>query len=478
MALTYPINNHKFFKLFFSLDEKEKDEFKDFCKIGFISGGRDYSNIIEQIEDLKQNQNPRSLWNRLSELTRIIEDFYLLKKMRRDKEERNVQLLDIFTERRINDIIEPQFNHTIKILENQKLGEKTFYNLHRAHYAFSTLQIYSNKYIKFVKHFRKQSEYNIAFFLSEILTAQTEFSQQKLENIWHDYLINETLLRSMDIEKIIGSVKENVPEIYLYLKFSYFLHKAFDDPDKTEYFFEAKKTFDELQPKLNNSYLTSAYQSFINYCINRTNNYDSSFNRVLFDIYNEKLSMGIDNDIRMRNYPTNNFRDYVIVALRLDEFDWVDNFITKYEQILPEDYKADEVNITRAMLYMAKNEYDSALKSLERTRRRNYLHYIDTSDIQLRIYYIKNEMVNAFEELARLEKYLTTNESIPRQRRSSYELFVKNIRRLLRLRENFSPDRLAKAELHLKKSPQFFRKAWIEERVNELNPERSKGSHR
>jgi len=469
MAQTYPLKKHKFFKLFYSLNEKEKMEFKDFCKIGFISGGRDYSHIIEQIENLKDTHKSRTIWNRLSELNRIIEDYYMLKNLREDKEERNVQLLDIYSARKINEAIEPQFNHTVKILEKQKLGERTFYNLHRAHYAFSAHQIRSNKYIKYVKHFRKQSEYNIAFFLSEILSAQTEFSQQKLENIWHDYLINETLLRAMDTGKIIDSVKENVPEIYLYVKFTYLLHKAFDDPDKTEYFFEAKKTFDELQPKLGNPFLTSAYQSFINYCINRTNNYDASFNRVLFDIYNEKLSMGIDNDIRMRNYPTNNFRDYVIVALRLNEFEWVDSFITKYEQILPEDYKADEVNITRAMLYMAKDEYDNALKSLERTRRRNYLHYIDTSDIRLRIYYIKHDMINAYDELNRLDNYIQTNETIPKQRRSSYELFVKNYKRLLRLKENFSHDRLAKNELYLRKSPQFFRKAWIAERIKEFS---------
>ena len=77
-----------------------------------------------------------------------------------------------------------------------------------------------------------------------------------------------------------------------------------------------------------------------------------------------------------------------------------------------------------------------------------------------------------------MDKYLQTSEAIPKQRRSSYELFVKNFKRLLRLKENYSPDRLAKTELYLKKSPQFFRKSWIEGKVSELIPERSEGSHR
>jgi hypothetical protein len=465
MALTYPINNHKFFRMYNSLSVKEMKEFIDFCNIKFISGGRDYSIILDNIENLKTELRTRSLWNRLSELTRILEDFFLLKNIRGDKEERNVKLLEILNTRNISDIVEAQFKHTIKIIEKQKISDQTFYRLQRTHLVFSTHLIQNNKYIKFVKHFRKQSEYAIAYFLTEIFSIQTDFDQQKQENIWHDYLANEMLINSMDTELIISSLQENIPDIYMHVKYTYLLYKAFNDPDKKEYFFESKKIFDELRPDLNVNLLTMAYQSFINYCINRTNNFDSSFNRVLFDIYNEKLALGIDDDIRKRNYPTNNFRDYVIVGLRLNEFEWVDNFIAKYGEVLPEDYKPDEVNICRAMLYLAKNEYDNALKIVEKTRRRNYLHYIDTSDIKLRIYYIKNDMINAYEEIERLDKYLKTNEAIPRQRRYSFELFVKNYKRLLRLQENFSQDRLAKAELYLKKSPRFFRKAWLEERI-------------
>jgi hypothetical protein len=88
--------------------------------------------------------------------------------------------------------------------------------------------------------------------------------------------------------------------------------------------------------------------------------------------------------------------------------------------------------------------------------------------LRLRIYYIKNNIVKAYEELDRLDKYMKASETIPPQRIYSYEMFVKNFRRLLRLKEKFSPERLAKTELYLKKSPQFFRKAWIEGKVKEL----------
>jgi hypothetical protein len=211
-----------------------------------------------------------------------------------------------------------------------------------------------------------------------------------------------------------------------------------------------------------------SYQILINYCINRTNIYDTSFNRVLFEIYTDKLNNGFDDDIRTRNYPTNNFRDYVIVGLRLKEFDWVDDFITKYGEVLPEDYKNDEINITRAMLYLAKNEYDNALRSLEKTKRKNYLHYIDTSEMKLRIFYEKNDFINAYDELTRAEKYLSSSEAIPKQRRTSYEKFFNAYKKLLRLKEKFSDDRLAKTELFLQKQPNFLRKAWIEEKVKEL----------
>ncbi len=468
MGQTYPINKHKFSKLYFSLNTFERKEFIDFLKVKFICGGRNYSEIIEGLNNSGLNIKSRALWNRLSELTRIIEDYYLLKNIRENKEERNVQLLDIYNAKKINNAVEQQFNRTEKILRQQKISSRTFFNMHRAHMTFSTYQIHNNKFLGFVKHYRNQSEYATAHFLNEILSMQMEFNQLKLENIWHDYLANETMISSMDIEKVIESFRENIPDVYLYVKFSYKLFKAFDEYENADHYFEAKKIFNALSPRLSPQSNSSAYQAFINYCINRTNNFDTSFNRVLFDIYNEKLGRGYDDDIRLKNYPTNNFRDYVIVGLRLKEYEWVDNFIDNYGKILPADYKPDEEKITRAMLYMAKNEFENALKSLEKTRRKNYLHYVDISDIRLRIYYTKEDMINAYEELARLEKYILSNELIPRERRINYELFMKSFKRLLRLKENHSNDRLAKTELFLKKQPNFFRKNWIERMIKEI----------
>jgi len=468
MPNTYPEKSNKFLKIFFSLNEEERSEFFEFCKLKFIGSGRDYAKIVNNFINNNNNSSPRSSWNRLSELTRIIEDYLLLKYLQKNKEDRNTQLLEIYNLRSLNDIVESQFNFASKIIEKQKFNERTYYNLHRLHMAFSVHQIQNNKYLKFVKHFRKQSEYIIAYFLTDIFSMQTEFNQQKLENIWHDWVANETVLQSLDTGKIIESFKNNIPDMYNHILYSFYLYKAFDDPDKTEYFFKAKELFDKLVLTLNRKYTSMAYQAFINYCINRTNNYDFSFNRVLFEINNEKLSMGFDEDIRLRNYPTNNFRDYVIVGLRLKEYDWVENFITKYGVILPDDYKPDEVNICWAMLNMHKKEYDDALKVLEKTKRKNYLHYIDTSEMKLRIFYEKNDFINAYDELTRAEKYLASSEAIPKQRRTSYEKFFNAYKKLIRLKENFSQDRLAKTELFLQKQTNFLRKAWIEEKIKEL----------
>src|SRR4030095_10597366 len=275
-------------------------------------------------------------------------------------------------------------------------------------------------------------------------------------------------LSAMDSDKIMESFKNNIPEINRYIQYSYYLYKAFDDPDKTEYFFKAKEIFDKLLPTLNHNYAASAYQTFINYCFNKTNYYDIPFYRVLFDIYNEKLNRGFDEDIRFRNYPTNNYRDYVVVGLRLKEHEWVDNFITKYGKLLPDDYKPDEINITRAMLHLSKNEPDKAMKFLEKTKRKNYLHYIDISEMKMRIYYDKNDLISAEEEMIRMNKYISGNETIPKQRKDNYENFVRMFKKILQLKDKFSEEKLAKIETTMQRMPTFFRRAWIEEKLKEF----------
>ncbi|MEZ4691049.1 MAG: hypothetical protein R3A12_13120 [Ignavibacteria bacterium] len=54
-------------------------------------------------------------------------------------------------------------------------------------------------------------------------------------------------------------------------------------------------------------------------------------------ILKSKLDGGLTDDLKNSKIGGNHFRDYVYIALNLNEDKWAEEFIIEYSQILPEE---------------------------------------------------------------------------------------------------------------------------------------------
>src|SRR4030095_17230079 len=124
-----------------------------------------------------------------------------------------------------------------------------------------------------------------------------------------------------------------------------------------------------------------------NYCIERTNRGDFKYYNNLFEHYSKKLDDGIIDDLRVGNFPVNNFRDYIFVALRLKKIDWIRWFIEKFSPELPESIREDEVNLSYGLVNYYELDHEKALKYLNLVKGDNYIHYTDSKGYKLRIFY-------------------------------------------------------------------------------------------
>jgi hypothetical protein len=459
---------NKFIQLYNNLTKTEKKEFREYVTLKFVKKNRDMIRILDALTEENKILSDRNIWNRTSELKKMFEDYLIIKHLQEHNEERYSVLMEVFSRRNMNEAVKAHYNASAADFKKNKFTLNTFFNLYRIESIYSSWLLMNNEHKGFIIYQRHKSDHSIAQFLNNVYIDQIDFTQQKVENIWHDFLANEAFLASFNSEKFLGMIREQLPDIFPFLNLTYNLYKAFDEPDNTFFYFNAKKIFEDLFSKLGRDYAGAIYQMLINYCINRTNDFDTSFNSELFCLFNEKLERGFDDDIRSRNYPINNFRDYVIIGLRVEEYEWVSRFIDKYGEILPEDYKQDETGITRSMLFLSQKKYDLALESLKNVKRKNYLHYFDTAQLKLRIFYETDNYIQAFAEHERALKYFSANTNIPEGRSVSYIRFLKFYKRLLKLKEEFRNDRLNNLELAVNKSPQFSRKNWIEEKIKDL----------
>ncbi|HMS64906.1 MAG TPA: hypothetical protein PKD83_06585 [Ignavibacteria bacterium] len=88
----------------------------------------------------------------------------------------------------------------------------------------------------------------------------------------------------------------------------------------------------------------------------------AEFERDLFEVYKRKLEEGIYEDLLKIYYQSQNFRDYIIIGLRRNELEWVENFIRVYAPMLPAKTREDEKTMAHARVLIYRSEFRKALK--------------------------------------------------------------------------------------------------------------------
>ena len=113
------------------------------------------------------------------------------------------------------------------------------------------------------------------------------------------------------------------------------------------------------------------YSLFITYCIDQTNLGKLEFYIELFKIIDEKLKDGYFDELKTPNIPVNNFRDYVIIGLRVNKTEWVKKFIKEYSVYLPVQYRQDDINLANGLIALEENMFEEAIAVLSKVKKKN-----------------------------------------------------------------------------------------------------------
>ena len=268
-------------------------------------------------------------------------------------------------------------------------------------------------------------------------------------------------------ENFLNTIKSQ-KELYGVVSIHYYIYKAFLNKSDDLYYYYAIKSFNSVYNNLDDTYKAMFYQQLINYCIGRTNSGDFKYYNNLFELYNKKLDDGIIEDLRVGNFPVNNFRDYIFVALRLKKISWIKWFIEKYSPELPKDIRTDEVNLSYGLVHYHESKFKKALEYLNLVKGENYIHYTDSKNYKLRIFYETGQYEEAFMELDNYKHYLRTHAEIPDSYKKTFKIFVNEYSSLLKVKVN---DNYEKAELlrhSISNSHRTSARTWILKKLDEM----------
>jgi hypothetical protein len=252
----------------------------------------------------------------------------------------------------------------------------------------------------------------------------------------------------------------DIPAIALY----YQIYKTYIEPDQEAHFEKLKDLIKSHIHLFPSEDARDIMNSAINYTIQKQNQGQLKYSKDNFELWNQALN----NEIVLTNGELSPwaFKNIITLALRLNEFGWVEDFIESYGTRINKEYRENAINYNKATLHFYRREYDLAIPLLQKVQFDEVNYGLGAKSLLLATFYELDEIdaLNSFYESFKL--FVQRNKSITDERKKSYLQLIKYTKKLTDVTS--SKDHLQKLKTEIQNS-QAMSKKWLLEKVSELS---------
>lgn len=163
--------------------------------------------------------------------------------------------------------------------------------------------------------------------------------------------------------------------------------------------------------------LWTLYKYALNFCIKKINSGKSVYYHEVLDLYKILLEQKIIFHNGLLTQWT--FKNIITVGIRLEAFDWTENFIGEYESYLLPEEKFNAVTYNRAALFSARKMYKEALRELHNVEFTDSSYHLGAKIIQIKSYYELEETEALFALIETFRKYLLRNRDLADYRKKA-----------------------------------------------------------
>lgn len=303
------------------------------------------------------------------------------------------------------------------------------------------------------------SEYLDLLYFSEKLRISSEAIQRRNFKV-SDY--NSAFTTELERHIIQVKLLERSPAVNLY----YQIHKMWTDIENEEHYFKLKSLIQSsailFPPKkaINDFYTTAQ-----NYCVKKINSGERKFLQELFELF----KMQIEQKLLLTDGKLNPwyFRNIIVVALRLGEYEWVENFINQFKDDLPESHKENAVTYNMAQLYFYQRRYDKVLEQLRFVEYDDMSYNLNSKAMLIATYYELDEIDLLDSHLDSFEVFLKRRKDFTADRKQIYIWLIRYTRRLTRIIPG-DTKALQKLKDDLQKTKGVVNANWLLEKIKEL----------
>lgn len=245
----------------------------------------------------------------------------------------------------------------------------------------------------------------------------------------------------------------------------YLLCKVLLNPDEENLYHDLKRLLFENMNLFSKMEQREIFNSILNYTIRKANSGNRNYYIEILDIY----ELGISTEILLLdgNLAAVSFRNMVMSAIRVQNYERANQTIDKYGQLLKEEDRHNAVNFSLARIAMNQKDWKKALQFIAVIDFEDESYNLDSRLIMANAYYELEEF-DALESLINsYNVFLQRKKFISESRKIMFLHHLRYLRKLILINRN-DKDKLKQLEAELNKNTMVINKAWLLRKVKEL----------
>ncbi|MEZ5043531.1 MAG: hypothetical protein R2828_26780 [Saprospiraceae bacterium] len=267
------------------------------------------------------------------------------------------------------------------------------------------------------------------------------------------------------IDEILSHIKEidldQVPPVAVY----YQVFLTITQKENEDSYYNLKELLDQHGLKFPKQEALSLYYFAINYCIQKINSGNQIFAEEVFKIYNDL----VNKEIIFVNDELSpwDFKNIVVLALRLGKFDWTETFINKFKHKIPQDDRENAVTYNLAQLYFYQKKYDKVIEQLQNVEYTDVTYNLNAKAMLIATYYEKEELEALYSLFESFRAYLNRHKDISLQAKKNYSNLIKFTKKLTKVNPGDQKN-LAKIKTEIDATKGIVSVRWLREKITEL----------
>ncbi len=274
----------------------------------------------------------------------------------------------------------------------------------------------------------------------------------------HEYKLD---LMSEIVNYVENNQLQHIPPIAIY----YQVLNLYRFPEEQQHYHQLKRLLDEYGMNFPKEEASDLYSLAQNYCIHQLNRGNTLFLTELFALYQSVLERRII--FRDDQLSPWDFRNIVVVGLRVGDYDWTLKFIEEYLQFLPSENRENARSFNLAQVYFYQKKYERVVELLRFVEYEDISYNLNSKDMLLRVYYDTDEWDPLYSLFESFRTYLNRNKDIPERNKEAYKNLIGFTKKLTRLHRG-DAQKIDRLKLEIQSCTNVANQKWLLEKIDEF----------